>query len=101
MNISLKHCLLAFLTLCLSSMSPASAYAITLHPGAHGSIAGANSGTDYVTTVANGAAFPAVTATPATGDGRLLHRLESARPGYGDGRLHRDGGVYAPGNIYC
>ncbi|MEI6607603.1 MAG: SUMF1/EgtB/PvdO family nonheme iron enzyme, partial [Verrucomicrobiota bacterium] len=40
---------------------------VTLHPGAHGSIAGANSGTDYVTTVSNGAAFPAVTVNPAAG----------------------------------
>ncbi|MEI6607992.1 MAG: hypothetical protein WCP35_22040, partial [Verrucomicrobiota bacterium] len=67
MNISLKHCLLALLTLCLSSMSPALAYTVTLHPGLHGSITGANSNNDYVTTVASGAAFPTVVVTPATG----------------------------------
>ncbi|MEI6604967.1 MAG: SUMF1/EgtB/PvdO family nonheme iron enzyme, partial [Verrucomicrobiota bacterium] len=67
MNISLKHCLLAFLSLCLSWMSPALAYTVTLHPGLHGSITGANSNNDYVTTVASGAAFPTVAVTPATG----------------------------------
>jgi hypothetical protein len=40
---------------------------VTLHPGAHGSITGANSGTDYVVTLTNGAAFPAVTVNAAAG----------------------------------
>ena len=40
---------------------------VTLHPGAHGSIAGANSGTDYVVTVTNGAAFPTATVTANEG----------------------------------
>ena len=67
MNISWKHCLLALLTLCLWTVSPALAYTVTLHPGLHGSITGANSNNDYVTTVASGAAFPTVAVTPATG----------------------------------
>ena len=40
---------------------------VTLHPGAHGSIAGANSGTNHVVTVTNGAAFPAATVTANEG----------------------------------
>ena len=40
---------------------------VTLHPGAHGSIAGANSGTDYVVTVTNGTAFLAATVTANEG----------------------------------
>ena len=42
-------------------------HTVTLLPGAHGSIAGANSGSNYVVTVTNGAAFPAVTVNAATG----------------------------------
>ena len=44
-----------------------STHTVTLHPGEHGSIAGANSGTDYVVTVTNGAAFPAVTVNADAG----------------------------------
>ena len=40
---------------------------VTLHPGAHGSIAGANAGSNYVVTVTNGAAFPAVAVNAAAG----------------------------------
>jgi uncharacterized repeat protein (TIGR02543 family) len=47
---------------------PAS-HTVTFHPGAHGSIAEANSGSDYVVTVAEGAAFPVVTVNPAAGWG--------------------------------
>ena len=67
MNAISKHGLIGLLTLCLSWMSPASAYTITLHPGTHGSIAVANSGTDFVTTVEDGAAFPTVTVSPVPG----------------------------------
>ncbi len=40
---------------------------ITLHPGDHGSISNANSGSSYVTNVAHGAAFPAVQVIPNAG----------------------------------
>ena len=46
-----------------------STHTITLHPGAHGNIAEANSGSNYVVSVTNGAAFPAVTVNPAAGNG--------------------------------
>ena len=44
-----------------------STHTVTLHPGDHGSIAGANSGSNYVVTVTNGAAFPPVTVNAAAG----------------------------------
>lgn len=42
-------------------------HTVTLHPGDHGSIAEANDGASFVTTVAHGAAFPAVTVVPNAG----------------------------------
>ena len=42
-------------------------HTVTLHPGAHGTIAGANDGSNYVTTVTNGLAFPAVTVNANAG----------------------------------
>jgi subtilase family serine protease len=45
----------------------AQTHTVTLHPGAHGSIAEANDGNSFVTNVAHGAAFPAVTVVPDAG----------------------------------
>lgn len=46
---------------------PLVTHTVTLHPGDHGSLSNANSGADYVVTVTNGAAFPSVTVSAATG----------------------------------
>lgn len=42
-------------------------YPVTLHPGLYGRIAEANSGADYVATMAHGSPFPAVTIVPYAG----------------------------------
>jgi len=44
-----------------SGSSGALSHTVTLHPGEHGSIAGMAPGSNYVTTVTNGAVFPPVT----------------------------------------
>jgi hypothetical protein len=50
----------------LAASTPATR-TVTLHPGDHGSIAGANTNGNYGVTVTNGAAFPAVTVNAAAG----------------------------------
>ncbi len=58
---------LALLVGLAAPMAQAQTHTVTLHPGEHGSIAGANSGDDYVITVNDGDAFPSITVNPDAG----------------------------------